>query len=212
MVKSLTICKQHLIIFTRYPEVGKTKTRLIPALGAASAADLHRQMTEHTLLKVREWQKTTAVSVEVRFAGGSLSLMQEWLGEGLIYHEQGEGDLGERMWRSLSFAFNLETEQAVIIGTDCPGINAKILTTAFEQLYYSDLVLGPALDGGYYLIGLRQPAPELFSHIHWGSSAVFNQTRDIAQKQNLSFVCLNPLADVDRPEDLLIWQQIIREK
>lgn len=200
----LAVCKQHLIIFTRYPEPGKTKTRLIPALGAAGAANLHRQMAEYTILQVKELQKIMAVSLEVRFASGNVQLMADWLGKDLVYCPQGEGDLGERMWRSLSNAFNLGVERLVIIGTDCPGVNSQILTTAFAQLAYSDLVLGPALDGGYYLIGLRRTVPELFCNISWGSSQVLNQTVAIANQQNLSYAYLTPLADVDRPEDLSI--------
>src|SRR4028119_49398 len=92
--------KQHLIIFTRYPEPGKTKTRLIPALGTEGAANLQRQMTEHSLSQVKQLQKTSAISFEVRFAGGNLQLMQDWLGYDIPYQPQGEGDLGSRMAQS----------------------------------------------------------------------------------------------------------------
>ncbi|MEH1933556.1 MAG: TIGR04282 family arsenosugar biosynthesis glycosyltransferase [Nostoc sp.] len=199
--------KKHLIIFTRYPEPGKTKTRLIPVLGTVGAANLQRQMTEHTIFQVQELQKAIAISVEVCFAGGDSQLMQDWLGLDLVYQSQGEGDLGLRMARSLRNAFQSGAEQVIIIGTDCPGVNAQILATAFQKLHAFDLVLGPAIDGGYYLIGLRQPIPELFVNIEWGTAQVFQKTVDIAQKLNLSHVNLSPLADVDRPEDLPIWEQ-----
>jgi uncharacterized protein len=195
--KSLITLKQHLIIFTRYPEPGKTKTRLIPALGDVGAANLQRQMTEHTIFQAKELQKTSAISVEVRFAGGNSQLMQDWLGLDLVYNSQGEGDLGQRMVRSLADAFQNSAESVIIIGTDCPGINSQLLATAFENLQVFDLVLGPALDGGYYLIGLRQATPELFSHIEWGTAQVFPQTVVIADKLNLSSVYLPVLADVD---------------
>nr|WP_225225376.1 TIGR04282 family arsenosugar biosynthesis glycosyltransferase [Komarekiella delphini-convector] len=201
--------KQHLIIFTRYPEPGKTKTRLIPALGTLGAANLQREMTEYTIFQVRELQKVTAISVEVRFAGGDLQLMQDWLGLGLVYQPQGEGDLGSRMARSLFDAFESGAEKVMIIGTDCPGVNAQILATAFEQLQAFELVLGPAIDGGYYLIGLRQPIPELFVNIEWGTAQVFQKTVEIAHLLNLSPVYLPTLADVDRPEDLPIWEQTL---
>ncbi len=199
--------KQHLIIFTRYPEPGKTKTRLIPVLGSVGAANLQRQMTEHTIFNVKELQKVIDISVEVRFAGGNMELMRQWLGLDLVYQSQGEGDLGSRMARSLLQAFQSGAEKAIIIGTDCPGLNAQILATAFEKLHTFDLVLGPALDGGYYLIGLRQTIPELFANIEWGTAQVFQKTVEIAQKFNLSQVNLIKLADVDRPEDLSIWEQ-----
>ncbi len=200
--------KQHLIIFTRYPEAGKTKTRLIPALGTVGAANLQRQMTEYTIFQVKELQKTIAIiSCEIRFAGGNLQLMQDWLGLGLIYQSQGEGDLGERMARSLFDAFLSSATQVIIIGSDCPGVNSQILATAFDQLQAFDLVLGPALDGGYYLIGLRRFVPELFANIDWGTSQVLQQTLDIAQRLNLAHFQLPPLGDVDLPEDLPIWEQ-----
>jgi uncharacterized protein len=205
--KVLRSSKQRLIIFTRYPEPGKTKTRLIPVLGSVGAANLQRQMTEHTILQVKQLQKAIDISVEIWFSDGDLQLMQKWLGSDLVYQPQGEGDLGLRMARSLLQAFQSGAEKAIIIGTDCPGLNAEILATAFDKLRTFDLVLGPALDGGYYLIGLRQLIPELFANIEWGTANVFQKTVEIAQKVNLSYVNLVSLADVDRPEDLCIWQQ-----
>ena len=91
-------------------------------------------------------------------------------------------------------------------------MNSQILATAFEQLQFFDLVLGPAIDGGYYLIGLRQPIPELFVNIEWGTAQVFQKTVDIAQSLIYHFVYLPALADVDRPEDLPIWEQILEER
>jgi len=201
--------KQHLIIFTRYPEPGKTKTRLIPVLGTIGAANLQREMSEYTIFQVQELQKIIDISVEVRFAGGDLQLMEDWLGLDLVYQSQGEGDLGLRMARSLFDAFQSGAEKVIIIGTDCPGVNAQILATAFEKLHAFDVVIGPAIDGGYYLIGLRQSIPELFVNIEWGTAQVFQKTVDIAQKLSLSQVNLPPLADIDRPEDLPIWEQAI---
>lgn len=212
MLKSPASSKQHLIIFTRYPEPGKTKTRLIPALGAVGAANLQRQMTEYTIFQARELQKAADITVEVRFVGGDLQLMQDWLGDGLVYQPQGDGDLGLRMGRSLFDAFERGAEQVIIIGSDCPGVNCQILATAFEQLQVFDLVLGPAVDGGYYLIGLQRPIPALFLNIEWGSTQVFQRTVDIAQKLKLSPIYLPPLADVDRPEDIQFWEKVFEVK
>jgi hypothetical protein len=128
--------------------------------------------------------------------------MRNWLGNDLSYKLQGEGDLGQRMERSLINAFNQTAEQVIIIGTDCPALNAQILLTAFEKLQVFNLVLGPAIDGGYYLIGLQKPAAELFTNIHWGTAEVFAKTVEIAKKLNLLIGYLQPLADVDRPDDL----------
>jgi len=212
VLKLSEIQKQHLIIFTRYPEPGKTKTRLIPALGSIGAAKVQQQMAEYTVLQAQELQKAIGISVEMRFAGGNLQLMQDWLGLELLYQSQGEGDLGSRMARSLFDAFQKSAEYVIIIGTDCPGLTSQILVTAFQELRTVDLVLGPAIDGGYYLIGLRRFIPELFANIDWGTSQVLQQTVAIAAKLGVSHTYLPALADVDRPEDLSIWEQVFQQK
>ncbi len=202
------IDKKRLIIFTRYPEPGKTKTRMIGALGAVGAAKLQCQMTEHTLAQVQLLQSLYPVSVEVRFAGGDKQLMQDWLGSDINCLPQGEGDLGEKMANSLLSAFQNQMESVAIIGSDCPGLTPQLIAQAFQQLHQgSDLVMGSAVDGGYYLIALSRFIPELFRDISWGSDRVLQQTVAIAQQLNLAISYLPTLADVDRPEDLLIWEQ-----
>ncbi len=191
-----------LIVFTRYPEPGKTKTRLIPALGEEGATNLHRQMAEHTLANIRELQNFRPLSIEVHFVGGNSDLMQNWLGSGIVYRTQVEGDLGWRMMSALQTAFNSGMQSVVIIGTDCPDLTAKIIEQAFDQLSSYDLVLGPATDGGYYLIGLRRLVPELFKEINWGTSEVLRKTVAIAVSLDLEVAYLPPLSDVDRPEDI----------
>ena len=194
-----------LIIFTRYPEPGKAKTRLIPALGNVAAADLHRQMTEQTLAQVKLLQQSHPVSVEIWFAGGDCDRMQTWLGADSQYQPQPKGDLGSRMAQAFQVGFDRGVKASVIIGTDCPELTAALLTAAFQALQQTDLVLGAATDGGYYLIGLRRSAPELFESTLWSTERVFQQTVDIASKLNLSLSCLPMLTDVDRPEDLPVW-------
>jgi uncharacterized protein len=207
MSKQLQILPQHLVVFTRFPEIGKTKTRLIPFLGAEGAANLQHQMTEHTITQVNQFKASTNVSVEVCFAGGDVPSMETWLGNDFIYQPQGDGDLGERMMRSLTRAFAYNATKVVIIGTDCPDIDINILNLAFNHLDRSDVVLGPAVDGGYYLIGLKYPHPQLFMNINWGTSDVFQQTIDTICQLNLLVTQLIYLADIDRPEDLAIWEK-----
>lgn len=194
--------RECLIVFTRYPEPGKAKTRLIPVLGEEGASNLHRQMTEHTLSQVRELQSDRATRVEVYFTGGDQQLMEDWLGADIIYQAQGEGDLGQRMKSAFQTAFAAGMEGVAIVGTDCPDLDVKIMAQAFEQLNGHDLVLGPAMDGGYYLIGLRRVIPELFMGINWGTSEVREKTVAIAISLGLSVAFLPLLADIDRPEDL----------
>jgi hypothetical protein len=204
-----TICitmSDRIIVFTRYPEAGKAKTRLIPVLGAEGAAALHQQLTEHTLIQVQQFQQQAPISVEVRFAGGDQVLMQAWLGPDLCYVSQGEGDLGDRMARSFQTAFAAGERRTLIIGTDCPDLDAKILIQAFAALEHTDLILGPAIDGGYYLIGLRRPIPELFVGIAWSTAQVRQRTIEIAEQLGLAIALLPPLSDIDTPADLQTWQ------
>jgi rSAM/selenodomain-associated transferase 2/rSAM/selenodomain-associated transferase 1 len=202
--------QQRLIIFTRYPEAGTTKTRLIPELGAEGAAELQRQMTEHIRSRVNELRELHQLTVEVRYEGGSEKLMTKWLGPGFSYCPQGRGDIGRRMGRALEDAFGQECETVVIIGSDIPDITTDIMQKAFEALNQNDLVLGPAADGGYYLIGVHRKTfrhwnPQIFSKISWGTEKVLPQTLHIAKKLGLHYDLLDTLRDVDRPEDLSVW-------
>ena len=196
-----------LIVFTRYPEPGKTKTRMIPALGAEGAANLQRQLTEHTLKQVEKLKSIRLISSEFHFTGGNKQLMREWLGENLIYYPQQSGDLGQRMYSAFAQAFATGSKRVVIIGIDCPDINELLLNQAFDLLKNKDLVLGSAEDGGYYLIGLSCLFMQLFKDISWGSDRVLEQTTNIANKLGLNFDYLTTLNDIDRPEDLYIWKK-----
>lgn len=195
------------ILFTRYPKVGKVKTRLIPALGPEGACELHRQMTELALNQLRELSGLRPVSIEVRFEGGNEDLMREWLGTDVGYFPQHQGDLGIRMERAFQESFQSGFESVVLIGSDCPERTASILQKAFEGLKDKDLILGPARDGGYYLIGLKKPHL-LFTDVPWGSAEVFNLTREKARTLGLKVLLLETLQDIDRPEDLSSWEQI----
>jgi len=198
---------ERLIIFARYPEPGKSKTRLIPALGPQGAACLGREMTRQALRWAGELVGARSVSVDVCFAGGDEALMQHCFGDRFGFLPQAAGDLGERMRGAFESAFQAGAARVVIVGTDCPHLSAQVVATAFDRLAESDVVLGPATDGGYYLIGLRRPAPELFARIPWGSSAVLEETLGASEAANLSTVLLEPLPDVDRPEDLAVWDR-----
>ncbi|MBE9095445.1 TIGR04282 family arsenosugar biosynthesis glycosyltransferase [Tychonema sp. LEGE 07203] len=194
---------EKLIIFTRYPEPGKTKTRLIPVLGKQGAANLHRLMAQRTIARALTLQNSRRLSVEIHYTGGTEKLMQDWLGTDVIYQNQTDGDLGARMAAAFQNSFDSGVDKAVIIGTDCPALKPEIMAKAFDELSQHDLVLGPAKDGGYYLIGLRRSLPELFGRINWGTNEVFAATRAIAQNLALKIAELPTLGDIDLPEDLL---------
>ena len=201
-----------LIVFSRYPEAGKTKTRMIPALGAQGAAELQRQMTEHTLKTATKLQSIRNLSIEIHFAGGNLQLMSAWLGDRFSYIPQAEGDLGKKMDTAFQRAFGRGQQRVVIIGIDCPDLDCRILEQAFASLQAVDLTLGVAADGGYYLIGLKRQIPDLFQQIDWGTSLVLQQTSAIAQKLNLNTHYLTTLPDVDRPADLAIWHKHVNSE
>lgn len=201
--------KKSLIIFTRYPEMGKTKTRLIPAIGEKEATNLHKIMTEKTVLKVARLKQYLDLDVNIYFTGGNLSLMTTWLGQQYNYYEQIEGDLGLKMYEAFQHTFTQDNQHIIIIGIDCPSLNLTILKEAFTALNHHHLVIGKALDGGYYLLGLKQLEKSLFTNINWGTSQVFCQTMTIANKLAYNIYQLPILADIDRPEDLKFWHNEI---
>lgn len=197
-------------MFTRYPEPGRTKTRLIPHLGAEGAATLQRRMTEHVLSEVTAAAQQLPLGVTVHFAGGSQSQMQAWLGEAITCYPQAEGSLGDRLIAAFEQSFDQGYFGAIAIGSDCPALGVEHLTAALEALTQVDLVIGPATDGGYYLIGLRQLNPALFRDISWGTDQVLAQTLAVATRQVLTVKLLAPLTDIDYPEDLPQWERIAR--
>jgi rSAM/selenodomain-associated transferase 2/rSAM/selenodomain-associated transferase 1 len=198
---------ERLIVFSRFPEPGKTKTRLASILGPEGAARLQREMAEHALSRARALAAERPAALEVRYHGGSERLMADWLGPGISYSPQAGGDLGARMDNAFLEAFRAGAEKVVLVGTDSPGITTTILRSAFNLLGLFDLVIGPARDGGYYLIGLRQRVPELFQGVPWGGTTVGAQTLALARDLNLRAVTVDPLVDVDRPEDLSTWER-----
>jgi rSAM/selenodomain-associated transferase 1 len=200
-MKSMQLADQ-LTIFTRYPEPGLTKTRLIGALGEEGAAKLQKELTEKTVQKIDPLVKTSTVEPVIYFEGGDLASMQSWLGPDRLYKPQGHGNLGEKLKKAFDDAFSAGAQRVVTIGCDCPDLNKEHIGRAFDALYLKDLVLGPASDGGYYLIGIQRPLDALFEDIPWGTDKVFETTVSLAQQLGLSIEILEELHDVDRPADL----------
>jgi len=205
--------RDQLLVFTRYPRPGGTKTRLTVVLGEEGAADLQRQMTEHLMGEVRKLPAIHSVSIRICFDGSDEQRMRAWLGPEWEYAAQGSGDLGRRMAGALAGAFEDGAERAILIGSDVPDLTAPILYRAFRELESRELVLGPCEDGGYHLIGLQRLAfqrasTRLFSGVSWGTGAVLEQTLGIADELSLSRSLTDSLADVDRPEDLGVWERL----
>jgi rSAM/selenodomain-associated transferase 2/rSAM/selenodomain-associated transferase 1 len=199
--------RKKLIIFTRYPEPGTTKTRMIGALGASGAAELHRQMTVWAVGVADELRAAIGVVIEIRFAGGDETKMRQWLGNDMTYFEQIGMDLGERMDNAFQSAFEQGYDRVVVMGSDCPELTANILENAFKALESHPVILGPAVDGGYYLIGLKHRISEIFQNISWGSENVLEETFMAVTSLGISCALLERLSDVDTPADLHVWER-----
>jgi len=193
---------KRIILFTRFPEPGSTKTRLIEKLGPEGAAGLQQQMTEWIAAEIAGLQGSGAITAEIHYEGGDAAKMAQWLGPRFIYRKQEGGDLGRRMAIAFRSAFADHMQQVVIMGSDCPAITAAVIDKALRKLTECDLVLGPTFDGGYYLIGLNRMEESLFQGIDWGTKEVLAQTVERAGQANLAVCLLEKLHDVDRPEDL----------
>jgi rSAM/selenodomain-associated transferase 1 len=186
------------VLFTRYPEPGAAKTRLIPAIGAERAARLHRTLTERTVQAVLE----SGLALEARVTGASLAAFAEWLGPIAIV-DQGTGDLGQRLARAGP------PYPTLFIGSDAPDLTAGLLCQAAAALAGADAVIGPAQDGGYWLLGLKRAVAGVFEDVTWGTSAVCGQTIDRLSTAGIDPVLLPALADCDRPEDLTRWPDLL---
>jgi rSAM/selenodomain-associated transferase 1 len=187
-----------LVIFTRFPEPGLAKTRLIPALGEVGAAMLHRRLTERTLAAAR----ASGLALEVRTTGASTPAFEDWLGEGVLLVDQGGGDLGERLQRAAS------PTPVLFIGSDLPDITADHLTNAVARLLTHRVVVGPAEDGGYWALGLTEPCDYLFDAMPWGTDRVLDITLNRLREHGIKPALLPTLADCDRPEDLARWSDL----
>ncbi|WP_321394887.1 TIGR04283 family arsenosugar biosynthesis glycosyltransferase [uncultured Desulfuromusa sp.] len=192
-----------LLIFSRYPASGKAKTRLIPLLGAEGAAQLHRRLTEHTVGVARTSRsENSRYNITVHYTGAALKDFRSWLGCDLQYKLQPSGDIGQRMQEAFRSSLEHHSSHVIGFGTDIPGLTPAILHQAYAGLDNHDIVLGPAVDGGYYLIGMNSLHSELFNDIAWGTGQVYRQTQEICHQLGLRVFELPSLSDIDLPEDL----------
>ncbi|UVI40348.1 TIGR04282 family arsenosugar biosynthesis glycosyltransferase [Qipengyuania spongiae] len=179
-----------LAIFARWPEPGAAKTRLIPALGAEGAAEVYRRLLAHTIDEARH----CGLPVVVRTTGADPARFRAAFGRDIACEDQGEGDLGERLARVPA--------PAIIIGSDCPDCDASTMRRAAEALRTHPAVIGPASDGGYYLIGLAEAQPAVFADMEWSTETVFAETMHRFAAAGIAPLVLPRLDDIDTPEDL----------
>jgi rSAM/selenodomain-associated transferase 1 len=189
-----------LIVFTKYPAPGKVKTRLAKRIGDKRATVLYKMFVEKTLFEADKTGKEIIVAVS---ESGCAEKYRRWLGNRTFIEQNGK-DLGSRMKNAFSWAFKEGFEDVVLTGSDIPGLKASLIDRAFDKLVYGQPVLGPALDGGYYLIGFNKTGfvPEVFDNVSWSTDGVFRQTQDILKKYRLEPYSLQKLRDVDTYEDM----------
>jgi rSAM/selenodomain-associated transferase 1 len=185
-----------IALFARFPAPGAAKTRLIPALGADGAARLHRRLVERTLATIRD----SGLPFAVYCTGALLADFAAWLGPDVPLLEQGEGDLGARLARV--------APPAILLGADVPGLTAGHLAAAAQAMSDQRVVIGPATDGGYYLLGFTRPATFLFHHMPWGTDSVLPETLARLASRAITPALLEPLGDCDRPQDLAQWPDL----
>lgn len=185
------------MLFTREPVAGKVKTRLIPVLGSAGALVLFERLLQKQIEVLRH-QRFCRSCLWVD-GDPSAPIFQR---SGLPLFRQQGVDLGQRMHHAAASILK-DDDVVILIGSDCPDLNEDYLEYALQAMYSGvDVVIGPAADGGYVLLGLRQSDPALFTGVEWGSSRVLQQTIDRVCSRNLVYLLLHPLSDIDRPEDL----------
>ncbi len=191
--------RRALIVFAKAPRPGRVKTRLAADLGAQEAARVYRRLGRRVLDAVREGPYRTLVYYDPPDAEAE---MRDWLGgESLEFRPQAEGDLGERMARAFEEALR-DADRACIVGTDVPALRRALVVQALERLESADVVLGPAEDGGYYLMALSRPHPEIFRDVPWSTADVLGTTLERARHAGLRESLLPVLKDVDTAADL----------
>lgn len=196
--------RTRLIVFVRAPRPGSVKTRLAAEIGADDACAAYRQMMDTLMPHLQ----SPAFFVELRYtpdnAAGELA---PWIAPGWEVVPQGDGDLGERLHRAAVASEAAGFNRTLLIGSDCPYLNEADLQEASNGLSQHDVVIGPAMDGGYWLIGMKRAFECLFENIPWSSANVLDITLERASAAGLSAGLLRPLRDVDTSED---WEAFLQ--
>lgn len=193
--------RKTILVFVRVPEPGRVKTRLVGKLDPEGVCRLYQCFVEDVLETLSTLEHDIVVCYDP--PEGGLKMIS-WLGPSFNFIPQSGASLGKRMENAFTAIYAQGADQAVLIGSDLPDLDARIIDGAFEGLETHDSVLGPAVDGGYYLIGFNAGSflPEIFQGISWGSPQVFAATADIAKKNNLSLQLLPEWRDIDTYDDL----------
>jgi uncharacterized protein len=193
--------KDILGLTVKYPERGLVKTRLARDIGDDAACEVYRTMAE----KIFAETGPDAGSYErVIFYSPAASEQKvtEWLPGVRVVPQRGS-DIGEIMYNAFCDMFEAGAEKAIVTGADIPGLNRHIVNLAFQELGHADIVIGPAMDGGYYLIGMKSRLPDIFRGIPWGTARVLAETLRVTGRLRLTVRTVTPMTDVDTLKDLL---------
>ncbi len=197
-----------LIIFIKYPQAGLVKTRLAKSIGVDNASLLYRLFVEALLKRTENSNYQRIICYTPVDKKNEIA---RWLGDEVMRIPQQGDTLGERLSRAFAFCFAHGARRVVAIGSDSPLLEGKILQQAFRNLEKKDCVLGPALDGGYYLIGLSSFEQGIFKGIDWGTEMVFEQTRDRLKGLQKTLQVLEPSFDVDTYDDILLLKKGLQD-
>lgn len=189
-------------LFLKAPVLGTVKTRLAKSLGEASALLAYKRMVEFLLERIGN-----RGSIHIHYAAESVDPMVDWLGENYRFTAQLGDGLGTRLANAMAQEFASGANKLIFLGGDCPFVDHAMIEESFIALDRKDVVIGPAFDGGYYLIGMSQNRAELFEGIHWGSETVFAETVEICRRKGLTHAILAEMSDVD---DFESWKKAER--
>ena len=193
--------KNTLIIFLKYPEAGKVKTRLAKDVGVQRAAKFYSQMAKEIIENVsdNDSYRTTIFYNPP----GKENEIRNWIEKKEVLFSPQRGDtLGDKITDAFAQIFSSGSDKAVIIGTDCVDVSSETIIQAMNALDDVDVVLGPAEDGGYYLSGSNSHIPGIFQEIEWSTDRVLHQTLERLKEMKLSYELLKTLKDIDTLEDL----------
>jgi rSAM/selenodomain-associated transferase 1 len=192
-----------LLFFIKNPEKGKVKTRLASAIGDKMAVKLYKRFLLEMLFTLNEG---TFIFYLCYSPESPLSSLKDWLGDRYLFMPQTGEDLGERMKNGFLEAISMNFKRVVLIGSDIPDLPLEFIEEAFHSLQEKDAVIGPALDGGYYLIGFRKEtfSPRVFEGIRWSTESVFERTLNVLEQEGRTVHTLRALRDIDTVEDLRI--------
>ena len=198
--------KNALLIFVKNLIPGQVKTRLAATLGNDAAMDIYQQLLKNLNSKIQSLEAEKIVFYS--------KCMEDDIWDSAIFKKvvQQGNDLGERMENAFKVSLAAGNKKAVIIGSDCPGIDESILNEAFEKLTGFDIVIGPATDGGYYLLGMKKNYPFLFQDFEWSTDRVLQQTIELCNRNQLSYFLLPELSDIDEEKDLTHFEELVMFK